>query len=140
MSAVKQIPHEHFIVALSALVMALSVVIFASYPAGAEPNAGNRAQARVFCEDSDQMDTTSRGTSVLFKANPQNSALKTAIVEKTDVCIGRRTVREYYCDRNNTGIASKIIACAKDLICDNGACIKPSPLPTASASSSDVGG
>lgn len=131
MSAAKHIPHEHFIMALSALVIALSSVILTSHPVEAETNPESRTM-RVYCSGPDQINIQVKNTTALIKTDFRNPSIKNTIIEKTSTCIGRRTVREYFCVKTNTGISSKIMICDKDLICDDGACVKPAPAPEAS--------
>lgn len=138
MPTAKQIPHEHFIMALSVLVIALSGVILTSYPMGAEASKAIQTRSRVFCADSNQINPAVQGMAALVKTDPQDPTRLITLIEKSDACIGRQTVREYYCQKNSVSIISKIIACPKDLICDNGACIQPLPVSPSSSSTAVI--
>jgi hypothetical protein len=123
------IPHEHFIVALSFLVISLSGIIMGFGQASAQ--GGRQPVSNTVCSDSDGgKDIKTAGKTTLTKTNSQNPKIKTITSSKTDACVGAAGVREYFCTvRNGQGvISSQVISCGSKGYCSKGACITRSPI------------
>lgn len=69
---------------------------------------------QVTCSDTDGADLSVKGT---VSGTVQNSPFT-----KTDVCISKKVVNEYYCDANQIA-QSKNYACPEGYNCQNGACV-----------------
>lgn len=123
--SVYHIPHEHFIVALSFLVIALVGIVFALGTAEAQSPA--RPKTMGVCSDSDQLDLTTKGTVMLTQFNVRGAVVASST--KTDLCISKNVIREYYCTKKNR-VTSKTTRCPKQSVCQDGACIVPSTVPS----------
>ncbi len=126
---VYHIPHEHFIVALSFLVISLTGIILTQ---GSADAAKLPVKAKVTyttnCSDPDGLDVTSKGTVAQTKIDNSAKRVK-SVTKKTDVCISKKVVREYFCGKNNV-INSKIVSCPTNSECKQGACVNTSTTPT----------
>lgn len=116
--AVYHIPHEHFIVALSFLVIALAGVVFTQSSAEAA-KAPAKTSVTVSCSDPDDLNVTTKATVTRTQIN--NKTKKATVTKKTDACVSKTVVREYACSKTNT-ITSKVIVCPSGTKCQKGAC------------------
>lgn len=122
------IPHEHFIAACSALVIALAGVIMTISPADASPTIVFEPRFEIICRDTDNgFIPEQQGSALLLNFNTQNRSVKRLSIE-TDSCANPRTVIEYACGKDNTSIIKEQTRCRTDEVCSNGACINKTTL------------
>lgn len=122
------IPHEHFIMALSFLIIALSGIITTVNQAEAKTTVKKRVVYTSSCVDPDKRNIATKGTTALIKYDKQNRKDSSLVKSNTDSCINTTTVREYIC--NVRKITSFNYRCPDDFGCYNGACLAKKLIPT----------
>ncbi len=127
-AAYHHIPHEHFIMALSFFIIALSGVILINKPVSAK-NTLKRPAVVVVCQDPDQSNPNIQGTTVLTEINNTTDNQETKSLQ-TDACVNADTVREYVCGPKGQTITSKLSFCGNGRACSNGACLVSSSTPS----------
>ncbi len=115
------IPHEHFIMALSFLVIALSGIITTVHSVEAKAPVKKRVVYTSSCVDPDKRNIATKGTTALVKYNKLNRADSTTIKSNTDTCVNATSIREYTCTKGK--ITSFVSRCPASHGCFNGACV-----------------
>lgn len=117
------VPREHFIVAFSALVIALSGIILT----GPSVQAATPV-TQYSCKDSDGgLKADVAGKTVRSQVNTRTKLSNVLRTEK-DYCKNKNVLVEYGCSKD--AIVSKTIPCGRDQLCQAGACVNRNILPT----------
>lgn len=116
------IPHEHFIVAFSFLVIALSGIITTTATVDAAKVPTKKKIAYIAsCIDPDKRNIATKGTTAITRYEKLNRTNNSTVSSKTDSCVNAKSVREYLCSGGK--ITSVVSKCPKNYSCFNGACI-----------------